>query len=74
MYRVFVSNESDVKAARDRFRELGCESEQSYVPRLFAMEVPGSVSIVPLKTLLEEGAASGRWEYEVGVVRQELPA
>lgn len=74
VYRVFVSDESDVKAARDRFQELGCESEQSYVPRLFTMEIPGSVSIVPIEALLEEGAASGRWEYEAGVVRQELPA
>jgi Domain of unknown function (DUF4265) len=74
VYRVFVSDESDVKAARERFQELGCESEQSYVPRLFTMEIPGSVSIIPVEALLEEGAASGRWEYEAGVVRQQLPA
>ncbi len=40
VYRVFVSQEPDVKAARDLFRALGCESEQSYVPRLFTMEIP----------------------------------
>ena len=32
VYRVFVSEEPDVQAARDRFRALGCESERSYVP------------------------------------------
>lgn len=74
VYRVFVSDESDAQAARDRFRALGCESEQSYVPRLFTMEIPGSVSIEPVEALLEEGAASGRWEYENGVLRHEVPA
>lgn len=74
VYRVFVTSDSDVQAARDTFRALGCESEQSYVPTLFTMEIPGSVSIIPVEALLEEGAASGRWEYENGVLRQEIPA
>jgi Domain of unknown function (DUF4265) len=74
VYRVFVTEESDVQAARDRFRALGCESEKSYVPRLFTMEIPGSVSIEPVEALLEEGAASGRWEYENGVLRHQVPA
>lgn len=74
VYRVFVGSESDVQAARDSFRALGCESEQSHVSRLLTMEVPGSVSIQPVEALLEEGAASGRWEYENGVLRHYVPA
>lgn len=74
VYRVFVKDQSDVQTARDEFRALSCPSEQSYVPRLFTMEVPGDVSIIPVEVLLEKGAASGRWEYEAGVVRQDIPA
>lgn len=62
VYRVFVGDQSDEQSARDRFRELGCQSEQSYVPRLFTMEIPATVSLEPIEALLEHGAASGRWE------------
>ncbi len=30
VFRLYVADESDVQSARDSFRALGCESEQSY--------------------------------------------
>ena len=72
VFRLYVADESDVQSARDSFRALGCESEQSYVPKLFALEIPGSTAMAPIDALLEEGAASGRWEYEEGVLRHKI--
>jgi len=72
VFRLYVADENDVKSARDSFRELGCESEQSHIPKLFAVEIPGSVAIDPVAALLESGAEAGRWEYEQGVLRHSL--
>jgi hypothetical protein len=69
VFRLYLSDVSDVQAARDSFRKLGCESEQSHIPKLVALEIPGSLPIGPVVALLEEGAGSGRWEYEEGVLR-----
>ena len=71
--RIYVADAPDVQAARASFCALGCESEQSHIPKLFALEIPGSAAIEPVDTLLEEGAASGRWEYEEGVMRHQIP-
>lgn len=69
--RVFVKDVADVQSSRERFRELGCASELSYVPRLFAIEIPRDKPGAEVLSLLEEDAASGKWEYEVGVLRHE---
>lgn len=70
--RLFVSDAAEVQRARDSFRALGCESELSNLPRLVAVEIPGDVSFAPVATLLAEGAESGRWEYEEGVLRHQF--
>lgn len=67
--RVFVTDASEARSARDTFRDLGCASEQSYIPKLFALEIPRTVSALPIMALLEEGLRSYRWEYEIGVLR-----
>ena len=71
--RVYVSDAADAKPARDAFQALGCESEQSHLPKLFTVEIPGGVSFEPVASLLSEGAESGRWEYEEGVLRHPIP-
>jgi hypothetical protein len=72
--RLYVSDAGAVQAARDSFRALGCESELSNLPKLVAVEIPGNVSFDPVGNLLAEGAASGRWEYQEGVLRHQLTA
>ena len=69
-----MSDVSDVPAARERLRELGCESEQSHIPKLIAVEIPGAVSMAPVVALFDEGVKSGRWEYEEGVLRRPIAA
>jgi hypothetical protein len=72
VFRLYVADADDAKSARDSFRELGCESEQSHIPKLFAVEIPGSVAMEPVAALLDSGAEAGRWEYEQGVLRHSL--
>ncbi len=69
VFRLYLSDPSDASAVRQRFRELGCESEQSDIPKLIAVDIPGSVRMKPVAALLDEGLQSGRWEYEEGVLR-----
>jgi hypothetical protein len=73
VFRVYVEDEEDVQNAREEFRKLGCESELSDLPKLFAFEVPGSVSFDPVATLLTEGDEGGRWKYEEACLRHPLP-
>ncbi|MHB8735138.1 MAG: DUF4265 domain-containing protein [Terriglobales bacterium] len=59
VFRVYVSNAADVKAVRDLFRNLGCESELSNLPKLIAIDIPGSVPIEPILKLFDEGVQKG---------------
>jgi hypothetical protein len=72
--RLYVSDVSDMQATRDSFRELGCESELHSNPKFIAVEVPSEVPGDPVDKLLEDGAKSGRWEYEWGVLRHPIAA
>jgi hypothetical protein len=74
VFRIFVLNSEGVQAARDDFKELGCESELSHLARLFAVEVPGVVDFDSVAKLLAEGTETGRWEYEEGALRHRLPS
>jgi hypothetical protein len=74
VFRLYVTDVSDVQAARDTFRQLGCESELSNNPKLVAVEIPGAVPIEPVAALLDAGAEAGRWEYEQGVLRHPIAA
>ena len=72
VFRLYVSDIADVQAARDEFRALGCETELSNLPKLVAVEIPDKVNFGPVGSLLGQGAAGGRWEYEEGVLRHEI--
>jgi hypothetical protein len=74
VFRLYLSDVSDAQAARESFRKLGCESEQSHIPKLVAVEIPATISIGPVAALLDEGAQSDRWEYEEGVLRHQVGA
>ena len=72
VFRLYVSDAADMKNIRNQFRALGCESERSNLPKLVAIEIPGDIEFGPIGRLLEEGAASERWEYEEGVLRHRI--
>src|SRR5688500_15878077 len=62
--RVIVYDPLDVPAARELFHQLGCSTEQSHLPRLFAIDVPPSVSLERVRQLLDAGKQEERWGYE----------
>jgi hypothetical protein len=72
VFRIYVAVESDVSDARKAFKDLGCESELSNLPKLFAVEIPGSRSFDEVGKLMTLGAENGRWEYEEGCMRHHL--
>jgi hypothetical protein len=71
--RIYVSNVNDVEEARNEFRALGCESELSDIPKLFAVEVPGDIPFAPVADLISRWTKANRWEFEEGCVRHFLP-
>jgi hypothetical protein len=62
--RVVVYDQAEVSAARELFKQLGCSTELSHLPRLFAVDVPPSVSLDTLREVLDAGKRQDRWGYE----------
>jgi hypothetical protein len=62
--RVIVYEDSEVPALRHELETLGCDTELSHIPNLFAVDVPPSVSLDAVRHLLDAGNVSERWEYE----------
>lgn len=71
--RVIAYEESDAPVLRRKLEELGCDTEQSHIPNLFAVDVPPSVSLEAVKHLLEADNASERWEYEEACIGERSP-
>jgi len=67
-FRLIVSNEEEISEVRKIFRELGCPSEL-VSHGLISLHVPGSVTMKPIATLIEQGEEDGRWGFEEGVLR-----
>jgi hypothetical protein len=72
VFRLYVSDAAEMQTIRDTLKELGCESELSNLPKLVAVEVPGSVKFGPVARFLEKGEESGKWRYEEGVFRHQI--
>jgi len=68
--RVVVYDAADVAAVRTLFKQLGCSTELSHLPRLLAVDVPPSVSLAELKQVLESGRHQDRWGYEEACLAQ----
>jgi hypothetical protein len=71
VFRIYVNDKSDVPTARAAFKDLGCESELSDIPRLFAFEIPSEVDFAPVANLLIDGLDTERWEYEEACLRHK---
>jgi hypothetical protein len=62
--RVIAYDAARAPALRRELESLGCDTEQSHIPNLFAVDVPPSVSLDEVRRLLEAEDASEHWEYE----------
>lgn len=60
--------EGDTEKTRDEFRALGCRSELSHIPSLFAVDIPPTSDYAAVRDFLELGFEKGRFDYEEGWV------
>lgn len=67
--RVIVYDPSMTQAARDTLLALGCESEGSHVPHLFAVDIPPDAEYQRVIDYLAEQTRAGVLEHEEGVIR-----
>jgi|SRR5579884_465712 len=67
--RVLCMDASNVGDLRKKLEELGCTSEGSHLPRLFAVDVPPEAPWSNVIAFLKETEESGLIEYEEGALR-----
>jgi hypothetical protein len=72
VFRVYVYDESKIPLARNRFRELGIESELAN-GKMFAIEIPANVEIGPILDILMDGQDQEEWDIEEGALRHSVP-
>ncbi|MCI0358766.1 MAG: DUF4265 domain-containing protein [Planctomycetaceae bacterium] len=70
LVRVVMFGGRDPQELRSRLRAIGCSSELSHLPSLFAVNVPPSVDIGQVRALLDEGSALDQWDYEEAILRK----
>jgi Domain of unknown function (DUF4265) len=69
--RIIVRSGS-VSDAREQFAVLGCSSELSHLPTLFAVDVP-QASLERALKLADEGFEQGIWDSEDGYIFEQVP-
>ncbi|MFM2591266.1 DUF4265 domain-containing protein [Vibrio sp. TBV020] len=62
--RLWFSSEQEVQPVREVLKSMGCSSEVSDQPRLVAVDIPPTVSYENIRSYLDEGESSGKWDYE----------
>jgi hypothetical protein len=65
--RIAVKDAEDKEPARELFRKLGAESE-GLRSAIFALSIPRN-ALPRIMSEIEAGEASGRWDWEEGVIR-----
>lgn len=70
LVRVVFFDGHDPSSLRSDLAKLGCSTEQSHLQSLIAVNVPSTVKIDAVRTLLDEGCSKGFWDYEEPILRQ----
>jgi len=70
--RVIMYQLDQKVATRDALQQLGCETEGSHLPSLFAVDVPAAASYRRVLEFLNERSSADVLEYEEGVVRHRF--
>ncbi len=70
--RVMCESESDVTPARESLREMGCSSELSHIPRLFAVDIPPEVNYAKVRAYLLGGRDKGKWDVQESCVAHKI--
>jgi hypothetical protein len=64
--------EEHVSELRKRFVSLGCSTELSHLPGLFAIDIPPDVPYSRILPVLEEGKVRDEWDYEEANLQHSL--
>jgi hypothetical protein len=70
LLRVVLFDGHDPSGLRSDLARLGCSTEQSHLRSLIAVNVPPTIDIGEVRTLLDEGTRNGFWDYEEPILRQ----
>lgn len=68
--RILFNDEKDVQPTRDALKKMGCDSEISNVLILIAVDIPPTVKYEKIRSLLDEGERTAKWEYEESCLAQ----
>jgi Domain of unknown function (DUF4265) len=71
-YRLLVTDVEQVEEVRHWLHALGCDSEQSHIPRLIAVNIPDHVDMRILTSSLDDQSAKGVFEFEEAALRGTL--
>jgi hypothetical protein len=66
--RVIMFDPDQKEAVRDELARLGCETEGSHLPKLFAVDVPPEVAYVDIINLLTNKASKDILDYEEAAI------
>jgi hypothetical protein len=70
--RVVMYDLTQKEPIRSKLLQLGCESEGSHLPNLFAVDVPPAVNYAEILTLLANRADDGILDYEEASVQHRM--
>ena len=62
--KIFVYHDAIIESTRKWLSNSGCESEVLQVRSIVAVNIPKSVSYIPIKAFFEMGEQKGQWVYE----------
>lgn len=66
--RVIMFEEAETEKTREEFRKLGCPSELSHIPGLFAVDIPPMDDYSAVRNFLDQGFQKRQFDYEEGWV------
>lgn len=69
--RVIMYDPDQKAAIRDELTKLGCETEGSHLPNLFAVDVPPNADYTEVMKLLSANAAKDVLDYEEAAIRHQ---
>lgn len=69
--RILFQNIDNIKEVRNYLKENGCDSEQSNVDSLIAVDIPVNIFYKNIKEFLDNGEIGEKWEYEEACISEK---
>ncbi|MDM1072409.1 DUF4265 domain-containing protein [Empedobacter brevis] len=68
--RILFSDVNLIPSTRDFLKQIDCDSEQSNMDSLVAVDIPENVFYQKVRDYLDEGENKGLWEYEEACISE----